>query len=123
MEVFYKYRGSLLTGNICIKEYLDLKRYNGKTNEFRVFYADHKIISICRNSIQPDYTAKPPEELVKKYKNLGSPYYTVDYAELSDGSWKIIEAGDGGVSGLSPEQDVEAYYRALYWALGAGKAI
>ena len=123
MEVFYKYRGSLLTGNICIKEYLDLKRYNGKTNEFRVFYADHKIISICRNSIQPDYTAKPPEELVKKYKNLGSPYYTVDYAELSDGSWKIIEAGDGGVSGLSQGQDAGAYYRALYWALVTEKGV
>lgn len=117
MEVFYKYRGSLLTGSICIKEYLDLKRYNGRTNEFRVFYAEYKIISICRNSLQPDHTAEPPEELVKKYNNLGSPYYTVDYAKLSVGSWKIIEAGDGGVSGLSPGQDAEAYYRALYMAL------
>ena len=27
MEVFYKYRGSLLTGGLCVKEYLDLKRY------------------------------------------------------------------------------------------------
>lgn len=71
--------------------------------------------------MQADYTAEPPEELVNKYKNLGSPYYTVDYAELSDGSWKIIEAGDGGVSGLSPGQDAEAYYRALYWVLDAGK--
>ena len=25
MEVFYQYRGDLLTGGICIKEYLDLK--------------------------------------------------------------------------------------------------
>ena len=34
MEVFYKYRGNLLTGGICIKEYMDLKRYGGKTNEY-----------------------------------------------------------------------------------------
>ena len=94
MKVFYKYRGDLLTGDICIKEYLDLKRYNGITNEFRVFYADHEIVSICRNSNQPAYTA-----------------------ELADGTWKIIEAGDGGVSGLSPGQNLEAYYRALYNAL------
>ena len=26
MEVFYQYRGDLLTGGICIKEYLDLKK-------------------------------------------------------------------------------------------------
>ena len=50
MKVFYKYRRDLLTGDICIKEYLDLKRYNGITNEFRVFYADHEIVSNCRNS-------------------------------------------------------------------------
>ena len=41
----------------------------------------------------------------------------MDYAELADGTWKIIEAGDGGVSGLSPGQNLEAYYRALYNAL------
>ena len=117
MKVFYKYRGDLLTGDLCIKEYLDLKRYDGKTNEFRAFYADHQVISLCRNSNQPDHTAEPPVELIEKYRMLPSPYYTVDYAELADGTWKIVEAGDGGVSGLSPGQDYPAYYRALYHAL------
>lgn len=36
------------------------------------------------------------------------------YAELEDGSWRIIEAGDGEVSGLSEFQDYEQYFRALY---------
>lgn len=114
MEIFYKYRGDLLTGGVCIKEYLELKRYGDKTNEVRVFYADHQILSISRYSLQLDYAEMPPEDLIEKYANLDSPYYTIDYAELSDGSWKIIEAGDGGVSGLSPGQDMEAYFRALY---------
>lgn len=117
MQVFYKYRGDLLTGGICIKEYLDLKRYDGKTNEFRVFYANHQIISVSRNSGQPEYTCTPPEKLVNKYSGLKSPYYTIDYAELTEGTWKIIEAGDGGVSGLSPKQDAAAYFRALYQAV------
>lgn len=39
---------------------------------------------------------------------------TVDYAELEDGSWRIIEAGDGEVSGLSEFQNYEQYFRALY---------
>ena len=114
MEVFYKYRGDLLTGGICIKEYLELKRYGDKTNEVRVFYANHQILSVSRNSLQSDYTEMPPEGLIGKYAELDSPYYTIDYAELSDGSWKIIEAGYGEVSGLSPGQDMEAYFRALY---------
>lgn len=114
MEAFYRYRGDLLTGGICIKEYLDLKHYGGRTNEFRVFYINHEIASVSRNSGQGDYVPSPPQVLLDKYRNLSSKYYTVDYAELEDGSWKIIEAGDGGVSGLSDFQDYEQYFRALY---------
>ena len=105
MQVFYKYRGDLMTGGICIKEYLDLKRYAGRTNEFRAFYADHKVISICRNSLQPDYTEMPPADLIERYSGLSS------------GTWKILEAGDGSVSGLSPRQEPNVYYKALYNAL------
>lgn len=117
MKIFYKYRGDLLTGSICVKEYLNLKRYDGKTNEFRVFYANGQIISVSRNSHQPGDTSELPLKLAEKYGNMKSPYYTIDYAELEDGSWKIIEAGDGGVSGLSPGQDAVAYYKSLYHAL------
>ena len=116
MEVFYKYRGDLLTGGICIKEYLDLKRYGGKTNEHRAFYANGETISLSPNSGQGTLALKPPQEFVNKYKNLGSPFYTVDYAELADGSWRVIETGDGGVSGLSDGQDAGAFFRALHAA-------
>ena len=75
---------------------------------------DHEIATLCRNSGQADFTQEPPKELLEKYKNLNSPYYTVDYAELWDGSWRIVEVGDGEVSGLSDNQDYPAYYRALY---------
>ncbi len=117
MEVFYKYRGNLLTGGICIKEFLSLKFYGERTNEYRVFYANGEIVSISKNSGQENFTQEPPKELVEKYKNLPSIYYTVDFAELVDGTWKVIEAGDGSVSGLSEFQDAEQYFRALYYAL------
>lgn len=117
MEVFYKYRSDLLTGGICIKEYLNLKRYAGQTNEFRVFYVNHESISICRNSLQEGYAAEPPKMLIEKYAGLNSIFYTLDFAELEDGSWKIIEAGDGSVSGLSEGQDYTSFFRSLYDAL------
>ena len=98
---FLSYRGNLYTGGICIKEFLELKRYGEKTNEYRVFYCNNQAITISRNSGQPEYLPEPPEALIKKYSNLNSSFYTVDYAEAADGSWKIIEAGDGQVSGLS----------------------
>ena len=75
---------------------------------------NHEIASKSRNSGQMNTTTELPEELVEKYRDLPSVYYTVDFAELSDGSWKKIEAGDGSVSGLSEGQDYEAYFRTLY---------
>lgn len=114
MEVFYKYRGNLLTGGICIKEYLNLKHYGNHTNEYRVFYINNKIATITRNSGQSINALLPPQQLLEKYSHLESGYYTVDYAELEDGSWKIIEAGDGQVSGLAEYQDYEQYFKVLY---------
>lgn len=116
MQVFYKYRGSLLTGGICVKEFLELKFYGNRPNEYRVFYSCNEIITVSRNSGQQEYTPEPPKEIIAKYKNLPSCYYTVDYAEVADGTWKVIEAGDGSVSGLSENQNAEQYFRALYYA-------
>jgi hypothetical protein len=55
-----------------------------------------------------------PKELAEKYKNLDSPFYTVDFAETSNDEWKVVEAGDGQVSGLSDFQDEETFFRGLY---------
>ena len=114
MEVFYHYRANLLTGGICIKEFLPLKRYGNKTNEYRVYYLNHEIISVSRNSLQGNYTSEVPQQMVEKWKNLNSVFYTIDYAELEDGSWKIIEVGDGSVSGLSDGQDYKSFFRKLF---------
>ncbi len=73
--------------------------------------------TICRNSLQPAFTPEPPKELVEKNKDLPSGFYTLDFGELTDGSWKILEAGDGSVSGPSEGQDLEAFYRALFHLL------
>ena len=117
MELFYRYRGDLLTGGICIKEFLDLKRYEGRTNEYRVFYVNHEPICISRNSGQEGKVAEPPTELVQRYRKLGSVFYTLDYAELYDGSFTILESGDGSVSGLASGEDAANFYRKLYRAL------
>jgi hypothetical protein len=114
IKKFRNLRGYNFTGGICIKEYLHLRKYNGKTNEYRVFYDNYKFGTVCRNSMQENDTPEPPDCLIEKYANLGSPFYTIDYAELEDGSWKIIEAGDGGVSGLSAGQDEADFYHILF---------
>ena len=81
-----------------------------------MFYANGEILTISRNSGQAKYTHTPPTELIEKYRGLESVFYTVDFAELDNGEWIIIEVGDGGVSGLSDFQDYEEFYRKLYYA-------
>lgn len=118
MDIFYKYRGDLLTGGICIKEYLKLKHYENTTNEYRVFYVNGNILSVSKNSKQQNINAPiVPNELINKYSKLNSPYYTIDFAELEDGTWKILECGDGSVSGLSEFQNIENYYKDLYYTI------
>ena len=117
MKIFYKYRGNLLSGGLCFKEYVDLARYGKTTNEYRVFYIGNEIASVARNSLQGNFTPQPPENLLKRYQSLPSPFYTLDYAELADGGWKILEAGDGSVSGPSEGQNLYAFYRALHQCL------
>lgn len=113
LKIFKEYRANLFTGGFCIKEFVDLKKYGNCTNEWRVFYMNKNIVSVSKNSLQPDYVNNVPNELIEKYKNLPNPFYTVDYAELEDGTWKILEAGDGQVSGLSPNQDAESFFRTI----------
>ena len=54
---------------------------------------------------------------------LPSNYYTVDFAELSNGDWIVIETGDGQVSGLSPNQYPFKYYDDMRYVLLTDKQI
>lgn len=75
IDVFKQYRDKLFTGGICIKEYVDLKRYGDNTNEWRVFYSNGHVVSICRNSGQRNFEPEVPESLVEKHsarKEYGS---------------------------------------------------
>ena len=121
VAMFREYRGKLFTGGICIKEFVELQKYGEHTNEWRVFYAKGKILSVSRNSGQGEFTPTPPKALLEKYASLPSPFYTVDYAELACGNWKILEAGDSQVSGLSDGQDAGAFFRGLGVLFGAGE--
>lgn len=113
MQLFVKYRGNLFTGGIQIKEYLDLRKYDDITNEYRVFYANEFPICIIPNSNQPEIATKLSDVLISKYNSLPSSFYTVDFIECKDGTFKVIETGDGGVSGLPFVQDVDAFYNSL----------
>ena len=103
---FNDLRGKLFTGGYVIKGYLDLKKYGNCTNEYRAFYLNGEVLSICRNSGQQENCPYVPSEFVIQFADLSSNFYTVDFAELNYDSrkWVVLETGDGQVSGLSQGQ-------------------
>ena len=110
---FIKLRGDLYTGGIVLKEYVDLKKYGNSTNEYRAFYLDNQLLSLCRNSNQPDACSFVPYDFINKFNDFPSNFYTVDFAELSNGEWIVIETGDGQVSGLSTNQYALKFYNEM----------
>jgi hypothetical protein len=89
---------------------LNLKEYGNATNEYRIFYLNKNILTISPNSNQPEICQYVPQSSAEMFCNLPSNYYTVDFGESEDGSFIILETGDGQVSGLSPNQYIFKYY-------------
>ena len=117
---FVRLRGGLFTEGIALKEVANLRLRGETTNEWRAFYLRGRLLNVCRNSNQHGSVPKPPENFVASCENLGSPYYTVDFAELEDGGWIVLETGDGQVSGLATAQDYAIYYQVLADRMGEG---
>lgn len=112
---FVEQRQPLFNEGIVLKEFVNLKKYNGITNEWRAFFYKKELISLTLNSEQKINSTKPNMGFVKKVgsKINKNDFYTIDFAELENESWKVLEAGDGQVSGLSPYQNELDFYSKL----------
>lgn len=104
---FLEERVRLFTGGIVLKEFVKLKKYFTKTNEWRAFIFNEKVISLTQNS-NLDINIEPPKMLIKTIceKLRGKTnFYTVDFGELVDSTWMVIETGDGQVSDIPQNDD------------------
>lgn len=112
---FVKARGARFNEGVVFKEYVELVRYPGRgdftTNEWRLWFMHQNLVEITANSFQEVEQVEPlPEEVLQQVKEMAkqiqSPYFTIDLAETDSGAWIILEAGDGGVSGLATSQEL-----------------
>jgi len=110
VQKFKNYRGKLFNEGIVFKEFVNLKKYGTKTNEFRIFVLNGKIISCSQNSDLDFGNYTDTSFLTDIISKIDSNYFTIDIAEKEDGSWIILECGDGQVSGLSNGQSEYIYY-------------
>jgi hypothetical protein len=50
-------------------------------------------------------------------KRVDSHFFTMDVAQQDNGSWLIVELGDGQVAGLPHNADIPEFYKSLVTAL------
>jgi len=106
-------RGRRFNRGVVFKEWVDLRHYATRSgyvpNEWRLWFGKGKLLTMLPNSFQEESASSVPRETVdmacRAAHDIGSPYMTIDVAETIDG-WIALEAGDGGVSGPAPGQDL-----------------
>lgn len=83
--------------------------------EFRSFWLDGKVVAVFPNWGKRDESGEYPavEKFAEIASRVQSRFFAMDIAQLADGRWIIMELGDGQVSGLPDDCDVDSFYSRL----------
>ncbi len=105
VEKFVEARGKLFNKGLVFKKVVSLKKYEDETNEWRIFFFKNKLLTCNQNSDNPKKVSSPPADMLNICETIAgrwidSNLFTMDIVEKEDGSWMILELGDGQVSGL-----------------------
>jgi len=79
-------------------------------NEWRNWFFNGKLICSGQNSNVSDASVPDNKWLNEIGSCPESNFFTIDVAEKSDGTWIVLETGDGQVSGLAPNQNPTTLY-------------
>lgn len=115
-------QGNAINEGVVLREFVNLtplsrheKSHMPLSKELRLFYFNQNRIATVsywdQHSTEKENLSL--EEFDKIAQTIPSPFFTMDIAEKTNGEWTIIEAGDGGVSGLPEEIDILSFYSSL----------
>ncbi len=117
-RVFREERSKLFNRGVVLREFMPIVERGSDirglpvVEETRLFFWHGEIL------VTPMGTPPSPlderarwESIAKRFQ---SPFITIDVAYLTDGSWKIVEVGDGGVSGLPMGLEPERFFASLW---------
>ena len=119
IEKFVEARGKLFNKGLVFKVVEKLKKYEEQTNEWRMFFLNKKLVTCSLNSENLIEVKNPSKEMITicesiTRKWIDSCFFTIDIAEKEDGSWMILEMGDGQVSGLAAQEEPIKFYNLMY---------
>ena len=86
------------------------------TKEFRLFFLNGRLLQSYNYWDEGDYGDTMPDltGFQEVGKKVPSNFFTMDIAKKKDGTWIVMELGDGQVSGLPDNADKNNFYRSLY---------
>lgn len=111
---FLELRGNDLVGGVVVRVFESFER-----GEVRSWWVDGRCQILSSHPDTPGAVPSPgpPVERVERMVDqLTSPFVTVDWARTDQGTWRVVEVGDGQVSDrpadLSAEVFIEVFTRA-----------
>jgi hypothetical protein len=88
-------------GEVVVREF---ESFNKEAGEARVWWVDGEFVASLPHPDNPDLLPAVDKGFLNtvqaSVKKLGCPFVVTDIASTVDGDWRIIEVGDGQVSGL-----------------------
>jgi hypothetical protein len=113
-DKFLAARGKLFTKGFVFKPWVEIDEEEDKRIEYRLFYYQGRLLSATPiHGAFKNVVHELPHEIVHNEANkLPSNFYTVDIMR-SNKVWRVMECGDGGVSGLTVDQFPLSFYAEL----------
>lgn len=119
---FVHLQGEDLAEGLVFREFLPFESLGNHpksgmplTKEYRLFFCDGQHLLTIPYWEEGSYDGEfPPLELLAPIaRRIQSRFFTMDVAKQTNGTWSIVELGDGQVAGLPERTDVHAFYQAL----------
>ncbi|MBW1297902.1 ATP-grasp domain-containing protein [Aquimarina litoralis] len=122
VDKFIELRGDSLNEGLVFRqfeelEYLTEHSKSGMplTKEFRIFFANKRIINVFDYWDEGVYgeTSLELDDFIEIAKKIESNFFTMDVAKKKNGEWIIMELGDGQVAGLPDNANRNDFYNNL----------
>jgi hypothetical protein len=105
-------RGPLFEKGIVLREFLPLLS-KGEDMRGMPIHEEYRLF-FCHQQLLIPFPEPLPKWILDVTKRFQSPFISIDIARGEYDHWWILEAGDGGVSGLDLRLDIDAFYPALF---------
>ncbi|MFE9722605.1 ATP-grasp domain-containing protein [Streptomyces sp. NPDC005794] len=107
---FVELQGDFLAGGVVLRAYEPFV----PGGEARVWWVDGEPVLVTAHPDTPGQVPAPGLDAVgDAVRALGCRWVTTDMALREDGTWRVVEVGDGQVSGLPTDDDGHRLFTAL----------